>query len=258
MNNRGQSLINVMVSLAISSILMLVTMQIMDNQNKSLRYYVQKSDVLELKSAISQTLNNSEMCKWQLSSTGIKINTSNLAAQQINLTKIHAGIDGSSPVLVEVGKQVSPGLNTDSIKFHKFFSTGKPGIYRATLEIAFSQVGGNFRSVAPLKLDKNIYVKTTDPANAQEIIGCGGGAGESGGIACEPQKAPYHGWNGNTVGASASYIDVPYSLDAGEVRVITQAFCTYKIQCIQGEVRIFEGYCPPADTGGESGGSSGD
>ncbi|RYZ61845.1 MAG: hypothetical protein EOP09_19495, partial [Proteobacteria bacterium] len=77
MNNRGQSLINVMVSLAISSILMLVTMQIMDNQNKSLRYYVQKSDVLELKSAISQTLNNSEMCKWQLSSTGIKINTSN-------------------------------------------------------------------------------------------------------------------------------------------------------------------------------------
>ncbi|RYZ61547.1 MAG: hypothetical protein EOP09_19820, partial [Proteobacteria bacterium] len=97
----GQSLVSVLVSLAITGIVLAVTMQIVSNQNKSLRFFTQKSDVLEMRSSILQSLQIEDSCKWQIVGAGNLINTTSLAAQKLNLNAFYAGVDALSPVLAK-------------------------------------------------------------------------------------------------------------------------------------------------------------
>jgi hypothetical protein len=170
LNSSGQSLIQVLLSLAISMIVILAIMQIANDQTKSLRHFAQKSDAIDLKNFIAQALNDSAVCSWQFAATGAHLDTADLPNQSISFTKLHSGLNADSPVLVAVGTQLS-GLVVSSIAFKNIMAAGPPDLYNGVLEIAFDQTTAA-RSMAPQKIRKSIYLNS-----AQQVVGCGSSHG---------------------------------------------------------------------------------
>ncbi|RYZ82870.1 MAG: hypothetical protein EOP04_21170, partial [Proteobacteria bacterium] len=122
-SNAGQSLVSVLISLAITGIVMVATMQIIDNQNKSLRFFTQKNDVLETRSMISQMFRIEEVCKWQLAGAGV-LDTTALTEKKFSMSAIYSGIDATSSPIIKVGQNISAGLKVESISFGKISPVG--------------------------------------------------------------------------------------------------------------------------------------
>ncbi len=167
----GQSIVSVLISLAISGIVITVMLQISSEQNKSLKHFTQKSDVLEVRNIISEQLSDPQFCDWQFSKNNtVKINTSNIANAKITFNNIHLGKNATSPTIIAVNDKLS-GLKVNSIEYTDLVAVGATGKYQGNLEISFDPSTAA-RSIAPLKIKKFILVDMTDPANARSVLGC--------------------------------------------------------------------------------------
>lgn len=177
-SNSGQSLVSVLVSLAISGIIITIMLQLTGEQNKSIKYFTQKSEILEMRNQVAEQLGNSSICDWQFSTgDGIisptlppKINASALNTQQISFSKIYMGNNNASPEIVAIGTRFS-GLVVTSITYRNLVAAGVPGRYQGDIEIAFDPLTAA-RAIAPIKIKKFITVDTTDPATAQSVLSC--------------------------------------------------------------------------------------
>lgn len=167
LNNKGESLVQVLVSLAISAIVIGVVMQITGEQTKSLKYFSQKSESIDLRNFVSQALNSSAVCDWQFAAKGVVLNPSSLGSQTISFDKLYSGINASSPAVVEVGGKLS-GLAVSSIVFKDIVATGSPNLYSGDIEISFDQSTAA-RPIAAQKIRKTVSVDAT-----RRIVACAG------------------------------------------------------------------------------------
>lgn len=169
-SNSGQSLVSVLTSLAISGVVIMIVLQISTEQNKSLKYFTQKSDLIELKNLITEQFASSSVCDWQFRFGNPTIDTTDLASQSKSFTELYMGISNTSPKLVAINTKIS-GLNVNAITFKNIIATGVPGQLKGEIEIAFDPNAAS-RPIAPLKIQKFINVNTADPANVRRILGC--------------------------------------------------------------------------------------
>lgn len=180
-SNSGMSIMNVMVGMALTAILSVFVMQLTDNQNKSLKYFMQKSDSIELKSAIITALRKSSVCHWQLATTnhGQTINTTNPAnvPTEININKIYMGDNTSTPVLAAINHQASSSLQVSTIKYKKIrHTTGEE--YTGVLEISFDS-SKLARPIRPVEIAQNIVIDSTaGTVSSRPIKKCGPAAAE--------------------------------------------------------------------------------
>lgn len=179
-NQRGQSLMSVMVSIAISGIVILVVLSIIEQQNKSLKQFQQKSELIQQQSFLQNVFDSGQTCDWQFATLGQTLNTISVKADgtlnsTLTLTKLHAGMDASSPIIAQVGQQLSDTrLRISSIKFENIRASGTPNRYYGELNIAFNQNAGEV-AYRHLTVLKTIIVDPTSPAAAKMITGCAGG-----------------------------------------------------------------------------------
>lgn len=172
-----------LAALGISAVVVAVIMQMISEQNKSLKYYMQKSDVIELKNMLVQQLSLSSSCDWQFQTftespkPAIDVSTpAHLAAQVVPINKIYAGDNTASLVLVDTATTLS-GLKVASIALKNLVATGGTDEYSGDVEISFDAATMT-RSIAPLKIKRYVLL---NPAT-KRIAGCSNGASGSAGL----------------------------------------------------------------------------
>lgn len=180
-NKSGMSLMGVMIAMALATILGLFVMQMTDNQNKSVKYFVQKSDAVELKTNIIMALRKPTSCHWQFATAnhGQNINTTNPVnvPTEITLNKIHMGENNSSLVLIEVGQPALSSLHVSSIKYKKIRQIAGDE-YTGILEISFDPAK-SARPLRPIEIMQNIIIDSAvGSASSRPVEKCGPAASE--------------------------------------------------------------------------------
>lgn len=177
LNSSGNVLISTLVSIGLSSIIMMVMMSMSDMQNRSLQHYMLKSEILDKKTHLIDSMSAQLICSWQFTSLAQTLNTTaknpdGTLTSQLNFTQIHAGANSTSPKIFEVNQPIAPNSNliVDRIQFTKIFQLD-PEVYTGQLTISF-RTEGNILVPAPLTIAKNIKVRATDPPNAKGIESC--------------------------------------------------------------------------------------
>lgn len=142
-NNRGMSLVEVLVSLGITVILMSATASMFVTQQRENRALNQKLEMVDLKNQIMQAFQNSSTCTWQIQ--GKTFNTSgvtstNPSSTSIDLVELRHGPNSSSLLLAKTNSTL-PGsqsnLKVASIRFNNILATGNPDEYKGHFEITF-------------------------------------------------------------------------------------------------------------------------
>ena len=182
-SQRGQSLTSVLVSLAIAGVVMMIVMQMSADQSKSMRYFSQKSDLIELKNFVASQMGRSEVCDWQLKGApGAVINTTTPSSTaDIIFTKFYTGVDTTTPIMVSTvatdpGNDYS-GLKVNSIKLTNFSGTPGGDHYIADLVIDYDPLTVA-RSLKPITIHQDIIVDLTmGSPTARPISSCSGSSG---------------------------------------------------------------------------------
>ncbi|WP_413288206.1 type IV pilus modification PilV family protein [Bdellovibrio sp. HCB337] len=173
----GQTLIVVLIGLVIAGILASIMMSISDMQNKSIKFFQQKSDSIELKAMVAQAMNNIQICTWQFYDSGQTIDTTatkpdGSLVSTIHFNKLYYGTDNTAPELVSVGQSLS-GLKVSEVIFQDIRPTGVPDQFRGDLKVTFTSTGMS-RSIAPIFASINILIDSmAGSASARPILACG-------------------------------------------------------------------------------------
>jgi hypothetical protein len=183
LNNKGQSLTSALISIGISAIVILVVMQIIDQQNRSLRFYMRKSELIDQKNYVQNLFNPTQVCDWQFSSLNQTLNVDDTNAEGVlnstlSLEKIHSGYDDTSPAVAQVGQELgSTKLVVSQIKYENIKASGIPDSYVGDVVISFNQSSGQ-TAFAPIRITKGIVVNSADPAAAKRVKGCDEGVND--------------------------------------------------------------------------------
>lgn len=175
MKNKGMSLIEVIIAIGIMSLISFAFMSMIDNQQKQLAFFQNKSDLVELKNFLVEAFSKSETCDWQLSSsnTSQNLNLSNKKSDGVTLvseiafSKLFNGNFTAKLLLAETNKPLSnspsaPIVDKMTLKNIKPISTD---VYQGEMEITFK------KTFAPINFRKNFKLDTSNPTNAS-IVSC--------------------------------------------------------------------------------------
>ncbi|AZZ37853.1 hypothetical protein CIK05_13930 [Bdellovibrio sp. qaytius] len=169
------------------AIVMSAVASMMSSQQKETRAITEKLAQLDLQKLLLAALANGSICNAELAGltfnpTGARtIDTTNITAQTIELSSLHASGASGAPNLIAVGETASPNapqLKVSKIIFENFVSTGVPDTYIVDLNISFA---GGVRETRPINFKMHIMVDPTAPAGARPIKSCleSGATGQS-------------------------------------------------------------------------------
>lgn len=188
-NSNGQSIIQVLVSLAISSIVILATVQILELQNHETRATQEKMSVITLQNLMLSSWADGSACGFQLTKPGpwnqnvtpITFDAGSLnsptSPPRIELRSLLAAADANAATLAEVNQLASPISNSVVIKSISITNIqGDPSGNAFTAQLNVDFDGKKLvRALKPAIL--RIVLKTSGAGNAKTITGCSGGGG---------------------------------------------------------------------------------
>lgn len=184
-NQKGMSLVEVLVSIGISTVISFVMATTMVNVSRDQRALQEKYNQLELKNDLLTAFANSDICLSQLNQNSPTLNLSgasstNSPGQSISYSELHMGSSNQSMLLAKVGEPLPGGsphqMVVSKIELGSFLSTGSPNTFTGELKIEMDPATLT-RPLKPL-LIKQIF-NTTGPLSSAKIVGCGMGTGNS-------------------------------------------------------------------------------
>ncbi len=187
-NNTGQSLVQVVVGLALLGILAAAFVSLMSNQQNESKALSDKLASLETARLLIFAMTDVQICTKAVSAPGHILNTSALSTEVVALTSIPASSGAGAPNLITVGSSssaISQTLKVNDIRLSNFVSSGLPNRYLADLSIIFDSTKLT-RSLKPISVKITLY---TDMAN--KIIGCDSGGSVGG--PCPSGMMPING-----------------------------------------------------------------
>lgn len=178
-NTKGQSLIQVIVGLAVGAIAMMAFLSMTTNNQKETRAITEKMASMDLQTIVSTVLADGQVCTYILTdvtqatnrSTNI-INSDNLSSAVVNINSLPSNAVLGAPVVAAVGQLASPlssSLRISSISLKNW--SGGGDVFLANLEIAFNS-NGLVRPLKPIVMRMLVKTDPTTPSNAKLIKGC--------------------------------------------------------------------------------------
>jgi hypothetical protein len=174
-NQSGQSLIQVVVSMAISMIILLAFVSTMVAQQKEVKGLGEVIATKDLQSLLTSTLSKSSACLFSINTPTVASFDSTNLPQKIVIPKIYTSANYSAPAVVEQNKQVSPFASTlvaESIELN--VKSGNGNTYLAEWQVHFSPTT-LVRALKPVVVSTILKVDKTVPA-VTRIVGCQGSA----------------------------------------------------------------------------------
>lgn len=176
MSSKGNTLIQVLVALAISLIIIVGIFSVIDSMRKETRSLEEKIAALNLESTLIRTLHNLNICSnilttpspWEFDSTRIGSSSPPI----LNLTSLPSTSNPSSPFLIEVGVNSSAfvqNLIVTSIQLQNVSGSGNS--YTGQIVVSFDD-SRLVRSIKPLAFQINFSTDPTTPANSKRVLGC--------------------------------------------------------------------------------------
>ena len=179
-NQRGGSLMEVIVAVGIMGILAAGMASMFDGQQKQIRALLQKQEMIELKNNMLRQLSSAAVCTWQLQDKRINVDGtySELAPSPtvLNLTggTLYAGPSSTSAPLAIAGQRLPASLarlEVAAVTFKNIYPTGNPNEYKGVVEVSF-----NASSLAiashPIQVQQTVTVNPTDPPDQKRIVAC--------------------------------------------------------------------------------------
>ncbi len=179
----GFSITEVLIAVAILSVISLGVAGTMSRMHSQLRGISQKQEVVELKNLMTQQLAKTGVCSWQLKDKVIDVSMATSEASpsptSLNLGELYMGQDATSALLAKAG-QIIPesqsGVKVASVFFRNIYATGNPNEYKGIFQINFDPNSVSV-PVKPLQVQQIFWTDPADPANAKKIQTCKGGVG---------------------------------------------------------------------------------
>jgi len=174
-NQSGQSLIQVIVSMAISLILLLAFVNTMVAQQKEVKGLGEVIASKDLQSVLTSALSKGSACLFSINTPSAASFDSTNLPQKITVPKIYTSASYSAPAVVEQNKQVSPfasTLVTESIQLN--IKSGTGNTYLAEWQVHFTPTN-LVRALKPVVVSTILIVDKTVPA-VTRIVGCQGAA----------------------------------------------------------------------------------
>lgn len=263
LNSAGLSLIEMLVAVAIGSIMLVMVASMFQAQQKEVRSLRQKQEVIELKNLMLAQLTKTEVCSWQLKGRMIDVAASPTAAKPsetvLNLKELRQGLNNSSAIVAKSGDSL-PGssIKVKSITFKDIYPTGNPDEYKGVFEISFDESSLAY-PLRPLQTQQIIKTLSGSPDRAKIIDSCGTVSASSGlgeedldtsesfDVYCEYRWVTSNGYNGGYASFKATLV-TPEMLQWQEKdQEFTRVFRTNKRQAMgprSGVVRGIYKVCP--------------
>lgn len=177
LNNKGLTLIEIVVGIGLSAILISATTSMILSQQKETKALTQKLELSDLKNQIMQGFVNNDVCTWQFTGKTFstdRVTTTNPSATTISLDALYAGLDNTSYVFAQRDTALpgSSGLRVSTIQLTKIVATGVTDQYKGTIQISFSP-DSMIRAIKPIEISQ-IITATGSPTAS--ITACGGGS----------------------------------------------------------------------------------
>ncbi|WP_413290298.1 hypothetical protein [Bdellovibrio sp. HCB337] len=174
-SQKGQSLIQVIISMAISMIILSAIASTMVAQQKEVKGLGEVIASKDLQSVLTATLTKSSACLFSINTPSPASFDSTSLPQKITIPKIYTSASYAAPAVVEQNKAVSPFASTlvaENIELN--IKSGTGNTYLAEWQIHFAATS-LVRALKPVVVSTILAVDTTVPAVAR-IIGCHGSA----------------------------------------------------------------------------------
>ncbi|MNK15816.1 hypothetical protein D3C87_339670 [compost metagenome] len=181
-NSRGQSLVQVLITIGIMAILASVMATMNYNQAKQNKALTQKLETLDLKNLIQNTFTVTGNCTCQLSAEINTANAPNLSfnssapaeSQSLSLLQLKSGCSPSANVLAKDGELV-PGTQTQlrvqRISLDNIKPTGNPNEFLGMISVHFDP-NSTAHALAPLRINQKFITTATSPNTAKVIQTC--------------------------------------------------------------------------------------
>lgn len=169
-------LLSVMMSIAISAVILVGMMDMNRDQLKSLKHFEQKNETIEIKSKLYKLTANTQVCNWQFA--GKTINTQDISPlgvlnQPLILTALHSGLTIDSPKIIAVNQNLG-GLKVESIQLKNLKQQASTDLYDGELHVDFS-TSTIARPLAPTVIPMTIHINSASGnPNSRPIVECGG------------------------------------------------------------------------------------
>lgn len=177
-NQSGQSIVQVLVGVAIASIAMAAITSMVVHQQKETRGLSEKLGSLETERVLNYALADGSLCSAELSDSALNpsapytINTTDLSANHFSLNSIHTSATVGSPNLIARGAQASPAspsLFIKTISVRNLVGSGITNQYLAELIVDFDET----KLVRPIQpITFRLFILTNA---VNQITGCLGG-----------------------------------------------------------------------------------
>lgn len=174
LNSKGQSLIQVLVSIGLMSILITLFASIVTSQQKEIKSLTEKQAYIEFSNFAIDTLSTGEVCKFETNNPTVQtldLTPDNIQNAKFTFNELHTKPDSTSPMLVRVGDAVSSLTNSLVVKSIELaeFSGGGPS-YLANWVIKFDEEK-TVRALKPLKIKTMVNFDTANLA-ASKVQNC--------------------------------------------------------------------------------------
>lgn len=208
LNERGNTLISVMISFGIMSIMSIAMMTMMDNQNKQLKYMEKRAEITNLKNTLVSVLQTPSICSYNLGTTSLATHTfpSNATDAdnlKINLEEIKLSNNANAPVLVSHGSKLAPGLIVDKVELVNLVKPATGNQWTGEVQVSFLKEDGS-PDMKPLNLGPQQFTVSDNNSSAASITGCLNASGGPGGASGVAQELP------------AGYQEVPVNMGEDE------------------------------------------
>lgn len=169
----GFSLVEVMIAAAIGAAVLVGVATMFKNHQNTLKSMYQRSELIEFKNMLTQSLAPTDVCSWQLKDKNIDtagVTTTNPSSTVLNIPILYRGQDVNSAVLAKPGERLpntTTGIKVDKILFRGITATGIPNEYSGYYEFLLDR-----ESLAgPIKPVRHYQTFRVDSAT-QKIDSC--------------------------------------------------------------------------------------
>lgn len=183
LQNRGISIVEVLVVGGIMAIMMFAMMSVIQTQQVEVRSLQQKTEAVELKALLLKSFSDASVCTWQFQNKVVNV-TPGASVTPLSVPALYQGLNAGSPALAIEGDKLpssSYGLRVERISLGSFTPTGIANEYQGTLEVSF-QSGSMARSMKPVQIRQIVKTDPSDPPVAKKILSCASSSGT--GLAC--------------------------------------------------------------------------